>query len=114
MVNNTMSLFTLTDNAKEQISHLCQEHDTHAVRLSVKGGGCAGFQYEWGFANKDQIEKTDEVTAVDNGNFVVDSMSVMFVLGTTVNWKEEVFGSHFEISNPNAKSSCGCGESFGA
>ena len=59
MVNNTMSLFKLTDNAKEQISHLCQEHDTHAVRLSVKGGGCAGFQYEWGFAKKDQIREKD-------------------------------------------------------
>ena len=112
MVNNTMSLFTLTDNAKEQISHLCQEHDTHAVRLSVKGGGCAGFQYEWGFANKDQIEKTDEVTAVDKGNFVVDSMSVMYVAGTEIDYVREAFGSQFVIRNPNATSSCGCGESF--
>ena len=107
-----MSLFTLTNNAKEQISSLCQEHKTHAVRLSVKGGGCAGFQYEWGFSKEEEIEATDEVTKLDSGNFVVDSMSVMYVAGTEIDYVREAFGSQFVIRNPNATSSCGCGESF--
>ena len=108
-----MSLFTLTNNAKEQISSLCQEHKTHAVRLSVKGGGCAGFQYEWGFSKEEDIEATDEVTKLDSGNFVVDSMSVMYVAGTEIDYVREAFGSQFVIRNPNATSSCGCGESVG-
>lgn len=107
-----MSLFTLTNNAKEQISSLCQEHKTHAVRLSVKGGGCAGFQYEWGFSKEEDIGATDEVTKLDSGNFVVDSMSVMYVAGTEIDYVREAFGSQFVIRNPNATSSCGCGESF--
>lgn len=107
-----MSLFTLTDGAKEQITNLCKEHETHAVRLSVKGGGCAGFQYEWGFANEDQIEESDEVVNLNEGNFVVDSMSVMYVAGTEIDYVREAFGSQFVIRNPNATSSCGCGESF--
>ena len=111
MVNNTMSLFTLTDNAKEQISHLCQEHDTHAVRLSVKGGGCAGFKYEWSL--EDNINKEDEQIKIENGLFVVDPASVMYLLGTTIDYKKEVFGSYFDIKSPNATSSCGCGESVG-
>jgi iron-sulfur cluster insertion protein len=52
------------------------------------------------------------VTAIDNGNFVVDSMSVMYVAGTEIDYVKEAFGSQFVIRNPNATSSCGCGESF--
>ena len=107
-----MSLFTLTDNAKEQISFMYQEHETYAVRLSVKGGGCAGFQYDWGFAKEDQIEKTDEVTAVDNGNFLVDSMSVMYVAGTEIDYVKEAFGLNRPFKSKCNTPSCGCGESL--
>jgi iron-sulfur cluster assembly protein len=47
------------------------------------------------------------------GRFAVDSMSMLYIIGTTIDWREEVFGSQFEITNPSAKSGCGCGESFG-
>ena len=81
------------------------------MRLNVKGGGCAGFQYKWGFAN--DISADDEVVDLENNTkFVVDKMSVMFVAGTTIDYVKEVWGSSFQIKNPNATSSCGCGESF--
>jgi len=59
-----MSLFTLTESAKEQMQKLCKENEVQAVRLNVKGGGCAGFQYKWGFANDISID--DEVVDLEN------------------------------------------------
>ncbi len=107
-----MSLVNVTESAKEQMLKLCQENDTDAVHLSVKGGGCSGFKYEWGFVNEDKIEQGDEVIDLGGAKFVVDSVSVMYVAGTEVDYVREVFGSHFNIKNPTATASCGCGESF--
>ena len=110
-----MKWFEITDEAKNQMEKLLSKHpDKYAISLSVKGGGCAGFKYEWGFVNNDEIEKTDTVESWDTGKFAVDGTSLLYIAGTKIDWKEEAFGSHFEISNPNATSSCGCGESFGA
>ena len=105
-----MSLFTLTDSAKEQMAKLCQENNVAAVRLQVKGGGCAGFQYKWELEN--EIADDDELFEFPQGQFVVDKQSVLFVAGTTIDYVKEVWGSSFQIKNPNATSSCGCGESF--
>jgi iron-sulfur cluster insertion protein len=107
-----MSLFTVTDSAKKQISTLCAKNQKPAVKLSVKGGGCAGFKYQWDFVTEDQIENDDEIIAVENGKFVIDGRGILFLSGTKIDYVDEVWGSHFQISNPTATSSCGCGESF--
>ena len=107
-----MSMIEITDSAQQQIIDLCVEHKTDAVKLQVKGGGCSGFQYEWGFVNNNEIAKDDEVMDFGEGKFVVDGMSVFYIAGTQIDYVREVFGSHFQIINPTAKSSCGCGESF--
>jgi len=107
-----MTLVNVTESAKEQMLKLCKENCTDAVHLSVKGGGCSGFKYEWGFVNEDKIEQGDEVIDLGGAKFVVDSVSVMYVAGTEVDYVREVFGSHFNIKNPTATASCGCGESF--
>ena len=107
-----MSMFTVTDSAKEQMIKLCEDNNTDAVHLSVKGGGCSGFKYEWGFATNEDINPTDEIVDFGKAKFVVDAISVMYVAGTEIDFVREVFGSHFNISNPTAASSCGCGESF--
>ena len=74
----------------------------------------AGFKYEWGFLNSESDKQPDHIIeSWEDGRFAVDSVSMFYVLGTVIDWKEEVFGSQFEISNPNAKAGCGCGESFG-
>ncbi len=107
--------FTITDEAKNQMEKLLtKQPDKYAVSLAVQGGGCAGFKYEWGFIDKkENIAEGDHVEDWHTGRFVVDETSMMYVAGTKIDWKEEVFGSQFEISNPNAQSGCGCGESFG-
>jgi iron-sulfur cluster assembly accessory protein len=109
-----MQWFDLTEAAKKQMSSLLEKNPgKHAVSLSVQGGGCAGFKYDWGFADSaENIGKDDVVVTWENGKFVVDDMSMVYVAGTKIDWREEVFGSQFEISNPNATGGCGCGESF--
>ena len=109
-----MKWFDITDKAKTQMEGLLSKNpDKYAVSLSVLGGGCAGFKYDWGFTNKNAIGKDDILEDWGTGRFVVDESSLLYVTGTQIDYKEEVFGSQFEITNPNSKSSCGCGDSFG-
>jgi iron-sulfur cluster assembly accessory protein len=107
-----MTFCTLTPDAKQQISKLCQENNCYAVKLGVKGGGCAGFEYEWSTVQVDDINTTDKMIECDSGNFVIDSHSVMFLLGSEIDYKKDLMGSMFDIKNPNAQSSCGCGVSI--
>ena len=110
-----MKWFDITDKAKTQMEGLLSKNPgKYAVSLMVKGGGCAGFKYDWGFIDsKDKVGVDDVTEDWGTGRFVVDDASMLYVAGTKIDWKEEVFGSQFEISNPNSSSSCGCGESFG-
>jgi len=111
-----MEWFELTESAKRQMSNLLAKNPgRYAVSLAVLGGGCAGFKYDWGFVDTaEQVNKDDVMIEWADGKFVVDSMSMLYVAGTKIDWREEVFGSQFEITNPNATGGCGCGESFSA
>ena len=91
-------LVTITDAASEYMKSVGNPN----VSLSVKGGGCAGFQYVWGVTDK---EPTLE-------NLYLDPMAEMFVFGCTIDYVKDIAGSYLTVINPNAKSSCGCGESF--
>ena len=108
-----MSICTLTEAAKTQIDTICKENNAIAVTLNMKGGGCAGFDYDWGTINDArEIQEGDEIIATPAGNnFVIGSHSIMFMIGTVVDYKKDIMGSMFDISNPNAQSSCGCGVS---
>tara|TARA_B100000470_G_C19790750_1_gene392063 strand:- start:210 stop:545 length:336 start_codon:yes stop_codon:yes gene_type:complete len=110
-----MKLFNITDKAKSQMEGLLSKNPgKYAVSLSVLGGGCAGFKYDWGFTDtKESVNEGDILEDWGTGRFVVDVTSMLYVTGTQIDYKEEVFGSQFEITNPNSKSSCGCGDSFG-
>ena len=110
-----MKLFNITDKAKTQMEGLLSKNPgKYAVSLMVKGGGCAGFKYDWGFIDSADKVGADDVTEDwGTGRFVVDDASMLYIAGTKIDWKEEVFGSQFESVNPNSSSSCGCGESFG-
>lgn len=106
-------MISITNSAKKQLIDLCQNNNKWGVKLSVKGGGCAGFSYDWNFIERESdIHDDDEVLDLDDAKFVIDGMSLMFVLGTELDYKREIFGSNFVFENPNAKSSCGCGTSF--
>jgi len=106
-----MSIVILTDTAKQQMVDMLTEHKKAAVRLSLRGGGCAGFKYDWTL--EDNIDPEDESIALEKGNFVIDPASIMYLFGSTIDYKKEVFGSYFAIENPSSTSSCGCGESVG-
>ena len=98
------NILFLTDSAKEQMVNMLEEHNKHAVRLALKGGGCAGFKYDWSL--EDETKTDDEVIDLPKGKFLIDPASIMY-------YKKEVFGSYFDIKNPASTSSCGCGESVG-
>ena len=104
-----MSLVVGTDRAKNKINELCKENEVFAVTLRLKGGGCAGYQYDWGVTDKP--EKRDEIIAAGEGHLANDRKSMLFLMGTEIDYVSTIVGSNFEIRNPNAKSSCGCGTS---
>jgi len=106
-----MNICTLTASAKIQIDALCRDFNCYAVSLNLKGGGCAGFEYDWGtVSSASEIVVGDEVINTDNaGKFVIGSTSIMFLIGTELDYVRSLVGSNFEIKNPNARSACGCG-----
>jgi len=108
-----MTICTLTDAAKQQIDSICEENNVYAVTLNMKGGGCAGFEYEWGtYDTADKLLDDDQIIySTENCTFIVGAASMMFLFGTEINYKKDIMGSMFEINNPNAQSSCGCGVS---
>ena len=106
-----MNVCTLTESAKKQINIICEENNCYRVSLNLKGGGCAGFKYDWSL--EDETKSDDEVIELPKGKFLIDPASIMYLLGSTVDYKKEVFGSYFDIKNPTSTSSCGCGESVG-
>lgn len=80
------------------------------LRVAVEGGGCSGFQYEISVAPAANAE--DLVIEHDGARLFIDPVSLPFLLGSEVDWADELIGASFKVRNPNAKSSCGCGVSF--
>ncbi|MFA7440056.1 MAG: iron-sulfur cluster insertion protein ErpA [Sphingomonadaceae bacterium] len=87
-----------------------QGRDTPRLRLSVDGGGCAGFQYKFELADEPQAD--DLLVETDGVGLLVDSMSQPFLEGAVVDFVENLGGAAFQVVNPQASSSCGCGTSF--
>ena len=105
--------FGLTDRAARRIGALlatAEEGDRKFMRVAVEGGGCSGFQYVFSFDAVRDAE--DRVFRNDGVEVVIDSMSLDLVRGGKLDYIEELIGSYFQIINPNAASSCGCGTSF--
>ena len=98
----------------ELIDKLKLPKDT-LLRLAIKGGGCSGFTYEWEFANEiEDPEEWIEVQLSDESDnkLMINRLAEMYILGSTIDFVEELGGSFLAIKNPQAKSSCGCGDSF--
>ena len=104
-------MINITEAAVTKVSELIvDEQSAIGLRIFVQGGGCAGFSY--GFAWEDTVAEDDFVQESGNIKFLVDPMSMQYLQGATVDFKEDLQGSNFVISNPNAQTSCGCGSSF--
>ncbi len=96
-----------TDRAKKQIKKITSENDSKKYfRISVKGGGCSGFKYNFSFVNS---VNNDDVLF---NNAVIDKTSLDIINGSIIDFKVEMIGESFVINNPKASSSCGCGLSF--
>tara|TARA_S200000501_G_C20331554_1_gene529057 strand:+ start:129 stop:449 length:321 start_codon:yes stop_codon:yes gene_type:complete len=102
-------MIELTENAITHLKTLTEKNKKNYVRLSVKGGGCAGFEYDWTFEDEEGY-KRDDVLIEDL--LLIDRMFEFYMLGMTLDYKEEIFGSQFVFDNPQASNSCGCGTSF--
>ena len=104
-------ILNITKTAGAQLMRIAKEHKTKNILFFVKGGGCSGFNYKLE-PTQEEPEKLDEVVPYENINIIVDSTSVMHLLGTEIDWKKTVMGESFHFTNPNAIANCGCGTSF--
>ena len=96
-----------TDRAKDQIEKIISEDQIKKFfRISVKGGGCSGFKYDFSFDNK---TSDDDIIF---GKAIIDKSSLDIISGSIIDFKIEMIGESFVIENPQASSSCGCGLSF--
>jgi len=104
---------TITENATAKIIEVIQEEGNPALKLRmyVQGGGCSGMSY--GFTLDEVQNEDDWVIPAGSASILVDSMSMQYIAGAEVDFKDDLSGSQFVISNPNAQTTCGCGSSFG-
>ena len=100
-------MITILDNALLRLRELRDKHNKKFVRLQVKGGGCAGFNYDWSFSN----EETRNDVIVDD-ILIIDRINELYLTGMQLDYTYDDFESAFVFNNPKATSSCGCGTSF--
>jgi len=112
IISNTSGELILVPSAIEQIKHLQEKEQNKNLflRITVDGGGCSGFQYQ--FSLTDETQKDDISFAANGVKVVTDPVSLEFISGSEIHYVQELIGSAFTIKNPNAASSCGCGTSF--
>lgn len=107
-------MITITNSAKIKIVDLLSEENNPnlCLRTFVQGGGCSGFSYGFTF-DEEKNEDDFEFDMGLNFKLVIDSMSMQYLQGAEIDYKEELMGAQFTIKNPNATTTCGCGSSFG-
>ncbi len=106
-------MISVTEKAKDRIVSLRREEsrgDHENIRVSVKGGGCSGLMYDLGFDA--EIKPADQVFEDKGIKILVDKKSLLYLLGTTLDFSDGLNGKGFQFINPNASRTCGCGESF--
>ncbi|CFX48635.1 putative chaperone involved in Fe-S cluster assembly and activation; hesB-like [Candidatus Filomicrobium marinum] len=102
---------TVTERAAKRIAEIvATEKDNSMLRVSVDGGGCSGFQYKFDLVA--QREDDDTVLERDGATVLIDPVSLGFLVGSEIDFVDELIGASFQIRNPNATASCGCGTSF--
>ena len=105
-------MLTVTENAISKIVEVIQEEGNPELKLRmyVQGGGCSGMSY--GFTLDEVQNEDDWVIPAGSASILVDSMSMQYISGAQVDYKDDLSGSQFTITNPNAQTTCGCGSSF--
>jgi len=99
-------MITITETAEKEIQMVLDESKEKYLRIAIEGGGCSGFNYVFDFA------KNKEEDDFEFGRILIDSMSMNYLQGAKVDFIDHLMGSSFNIENPNAQTTCGCGSSF--
>ena len=109
MLTKLVNMITLTKSAADKIKILLKEKKESGVRAGVRGGGCSGFTYKLEFDDQNESDRVIESHGV---NLYIDPKSYLYLMGTQIDFVDELNQSGFKFINPNAKRTCGCGESF--
>lgn len=111
-MNEQINLITITENVDTKVSEILKEEGNAgaSLRVFVQGGGCSGMSY--GFAMETEQNEDDFVIEQQGVKYIVDAMSMQYLQGAVIDYKEDFDGANFVIKNPNAATSCGCGSSF--
>ena len=106
-----MQQFAISESAAAQISKIITgQNDGQFLRVAVQGGGCSGFSYVFSIEGE---KAADDLTFERDGvTVLVDEMSIQYMEGSEIDWVDDMIGASFQIKNPNATASCGCGTSF--
>jgi iron-sulfur cluster assembly protein len=107
-------MVTITERAIQQIVGLMEKEgitpETHNLRVGVVGGGCSGLSYQMKF--DDKIDSSDTVVDLESIKVIINKLSLLYLVGTELDYQDGLNGKGFEWNNPNSTRSCGCGESF--
>lgn len=107
------NIIQITKIAGEKLQHIAKTNNTSSLLFYVKGGGCNGFNYRFEALQQLPDKKSgDEIVPYKDINIVVCNKSMLYLIGTTIDWKNDIMGESFHFENPNAGSKCGCGTSF--
>ncbi len=111
-MSSTETPIIFTDSAAAKVAELLAEEDNPDLKLRVyiTGGGCSGFQY--GFTFDDEMAEDDTLVEKNGVKVLIDAMSLQYLKGAEIDYKDDLSGARFVIRNPNAKTTCGCGSSF--
>ena len=107
-------MIKVTESAAQKIKSMLKDqgHPEYGLRVGVMGGGCSGFQYNLAF--EDAADEMDQVVQESGVKVFIDPKSCLYLNGVTLDYADGLMGAGFKIDNPNARSTCGCGESFSA
>ena len=103
-------MFDVSKSAIDRIKEISQKEKHEFFRISVDGGGCQGFSYKFNFDNN--INDEDKIFNFNDVKILIDSTSLNFLKGSKLDFVNDLIGSYFKVTNPNASSTCGCGTSF--
>lgn len=111
-MSEAASTFSVTDRAATKVKDLisAEKRDNLMLRVYITGGGCSGFQY--GFDFEQELSDGDLEIDQDGVKIIIDPMSIQYLMGAELDFKDDLMGSQFVINNPNAQTTCGCGSSF--
>ena len=102
----------ITESAAKRMLKVSQEQQIYGIKLGIKKTGCAGLEYTWTAIQQEELQKNDKVIPVENTHLIIDHRALAHLYGSKIDHVTGLFSAEFQITNPNAESTCGCGVSL--